>query len=207
MTKNVSKSTTSAINELKPDPNNANNGTERGAALLETSLREYGAGRSLLCDKNGVMIAGNKTLEAAASIGLERIRIVETDGTELVVVKRTDLDLADDPRAKALAIADNRVSQVGLSWNADVLQEMVTNNVDLSSLWHENELASLLGIKSLNQVSDHWVDMPEFTEQEIKPFEKIVVSFANKEDYDDFFVRLGMKPRKEKMWFPSNPTE
>jgi len=22
-----------------------------------------------------------------------------------------------------------------------------------------------------------------------------------------FFVRLGMKPRKEKMWFPSNPTE
>ena len=62
----------STIKDLTPDPQNANKGTERGVEMLEQSLRSYGAGRSLLIDKNGVVIAGNKTLEAAASIGLPR---------------------------------------------------------------------------------------------------------------------------------------
>ncbi len=58
------------LSDLVPDPDNANRGTERGAALLEHSLRQYGAGRSILADKNGVVIAGNKTLEQAAALGL-----------------------------------------------------------------------------------------------------------------------------------------
>ena len=44
------------------DSRNANKGTERGLALLDKSLRQYGAGRSILVDKNGRVIAGNKTL-------------------------------------------------------------------------------------------------------------------------------------------------
>jgi len=39
---------------------NANRGTERGTSALESSLELYGAGRSILLDKNGIIIAGNK---------------------------------------------------------------------------------------------------------------------------------------------------
>lgn len=77
---------------LTPDPHNANRGTARGRAMLEQSLRSYGAGRSVLTDKHGVLIAGNKTAEAAQKLGLS-IREVETDGTELVVVRRTKRSL------------------------------------------------------------------------------------------------------------------
>src|SRR5438876_6969976 len=83
------------LTDLRPDPQNANRGSARGRALLGQSLRECGAGRSILADREGRVIAGNKTLEQAAALRMP-IRVVETDGGELVVVHRTDLDLARD---------------------------------------------------------------------------------------------------------------
>jgi len=105
---------------IQPDRENANEGTQRGRGLLEKSLRQLGAGRSILTDKDGNVIAGNKTLETAADIDLP-VRIIETDGNELVVVKRTDLDLYSetDKRARQLAYADNKVSEVDLAWKPE----------------------------------------------------------------------------------------
>ena len=57
------KSLTS-LADLTPDPRNANLGTERGLAMLERSLRETGAGRSILVDRAGRVIAGNKGVGA-----------------------------------------------------------------------------------------------------------------------------------------------
>lgn len=130
------------IADLTPDPRNANKGTERGAVQLENSLRKYGAGRSILVDQNGVVLAGNKTLEQAAAMGLE-IVTVKTDGNKLVVVQRDDLDVDGDPKARELAIADNRVGQVGLDWDVDVLQEMQGLGVDLCEWWREDELEAM----------------------------------------------------------------
>lgn len=122
---------TTTIRALRPDPRNANKGTQQGGGMVEKSLRACGAGRSILIDKHGVVIAGNKTLESAASIGIEDTIVVQSDGTKLVVVQRTDLDLATDPRARELAIFDNRAGEVGLDWNVDVLREFVAEGLDL----------------------------------------------------------------------------
>ena len=138
------KSTIEHMRDLTPDPQNANKGTERGSEMLKASLQAYGAGRSLLVDKHGVVIAGNKTLEAAASIGLEDMVVVQSDGTKLVVVQRTDLDLASDPRAKALGVADNRVAQIGLEWEASVLQELIADGADLGAMFTDKELAEMV---------------------------------------------------------------
>ena len=132
-----------AIDTLRQDPNNANKGTKRGRALLEESLRQHGAGRSILADKHGVIIAGNKTLETATELGLP-VRIVESDGTELVVVKRTDLDLEHDPAARALAYADNRVGQVDLQWDAEQMRKDLAAGIDLQAFWQTSELDILL---------------------------------------------------------------
>jgi hypothetical protein len=128
---------------LTLDPNNANRGTERGRQLLRHSLQEFGAGRSILADKNDVIIAGNKTWERAEEIGLP-VRIVETDGTELVVVKRVDLDLNSDPAARALAIADNRTAQLDLEWDAEVLQSHRMEGMNLQPFFSDDELSALL---------------------------------------------------------------
>lgn len=55
------------ISDLHFDNKNINKGSEFGTALLEKSIRETGLGRSVLVDKNNVLIAGNKTVEAEIS--------------------------------------------------------------------------------------------------------------------------------------------
>jgi len=142
------------LNDLTPDPRNANRGTQRGASLLETSLRKYGAGRSILADRDGVVIAGNKTLEQAAALGLD-IQTVHSDGTKLVVVVRDDLTM-DDAAAKELGIADNRVSEVSLEWEPAVLEEL-SGEIDLSAFFFDEELANVL-----QQAPD--VSFPEYDE-------------------------------------------
>ncbi len=132
------------LTELLPDACNANAGTERGRAMVEESLRRYGAGRSILVDRHGRIIAGNTTHEAAIDIGLTDAVIVKADGTKLVVVQRTDVEI-DSPAGRALAIADNRTSEVGLSWDPAVLAELAADEaIDLSALFAPAELADLL---------------------------------------------------------------
>ena len=134
----------SAYNGITPDLKNANKGTERGRYMVEASLRETGAGRSILLDRDGRIIAGNKTFEAASDIGLP-VRVVETDGRELVAVKRTDLDLSDDTgTARKLAYYDNRASEIGLEWSPEQLLADIGAGLDLSAMFRQDELDELL---------------------------------------------------------------
>ena len=132
------------LSDLTPDNANANRGTERGRYMVEASLTETGAGRSIVADKDGRIIAGNKTLEAWAGMG-GAVKVVETDGHELVVVQRTDLDLSDPKgRARKLAYYDNRAGQVGLEWDAAQLLADVNAGVDLAAMFKPDEIAELL---------------------------------------------------------------
>jgi hypothetical protein len=58
------------ISDLIPDDKNFNKGSEFGNLLIEKSFRKYGAGRSILLDKNNRIIAGNKSVKNAAAIGI-----------------------------------------------------------------------------------------------------------------------------------------
>lgn len=137
------------IQDLKPDATNANKGTHRGRAMLETSVRRYGAGRSGLADKNLKMIAGNKTLEAAEQAGIEEVIVVPSTGKQLVVVQRTDLDLDTDIEAKELGVVDNQANAVGLSWDATNLQELERQGVDMRQFFREPEWAKITNVTQL----------------------------------------------------------
>lgn len=129
------------IEDLIPDNLNANKGTEFGGHLMEKSFRELGAGRSILLDKNNRIIAGNKSTETAASIGLNDVIIVETDGTKLVAVKRMDIDI-DTQKGRELALADNATSKVNLQWDEEVIAQIAEQwDVDPSD-WGITDLAA-----------------------------------------------------------------
>lgn len=120
------------IDDLTPDADNFNRHTEFGQKILEDSLRKFGAGRSVLVDKDGNIIAGNGVVETAASIGLDKIKVVETDGTELVVVRRKDLEL-DSPEGRELALADNMTALKGIDLDLAKVQETLGD--DLAKAW------------------------------------------------------------------------
>ena len=95
------------INDLIPDDKNFNKGNEQGQELMERSFKELGAGRSILLDRNGNIIAGNKSQQAAIAAGIKRVRVIETTGDELVAVKRTDVDI-DSAEGRKMAVLDIR---------------------------------------------------------------------------------------------------
>ena len=138
---------TKKLVDLTPDSRNANKGSPRGNQMIEDSLRQYGAGRSILLDKHGRIIAGNKTAENAGAIGMDDVIVVQSDGTRLVAVQRTDLDL-DDPHTRQFAIADNRAGQVSLDWDVDALKGLVDDGVDLAPFWTADELEEMWPVET-----------------------------------------------------------
>lgn len=110
------------INELKFDDKNFNKHTEFGMSLLEKSLRELGAGRSIVVDKDNNIIAGNGIVEAAQNAGITKTRVIETQGNEIVVVKRTDMELESE-KGRKMAFADNATANADLSWDEDNIKE------------------------------------------------------------------------------------
>jgi hypothetical protein len=109
------------------------------------SLARFGAGRSILLDKNGVVIAGNKTVEQARAAGMTKLHVVQSDGTGLVAVQRTDLDLSVDGTARALGIADNRTAEVDLTWDPTILDQLRKDDPSaLVDLFTDAEVAELV---------------------------------------------------------------
>lgn len=106
------------VKDLIQDDHNFNRGTERGQELIVKSFKEFGAGRSVLVDKNNRLIGGNKAQLGAIDAGIEDAIIVDTTGDKLVVVRRNDIDL-DSEKGRQMAMADNATQQANLEWNED----------------------------------------------------------------------------------------
>lgn len=94
--------------EIKYDKRNYRKHSDKNKQLINKSLKECGAGRSIVIDNEDNIIAGNGIYEQAQKLGI-KTKVIETDGSELVVVKRTDLATDDDKR-KQLAVMDNSSS-------------------------------------------------------------------------------------------------
>lgn len=104
--------------ELISDDKNFNKGSDIGAEMIRKSFEKFGAGRSILLDKNNRIIAGNKSVEFS---GLEDVVIVESDGTQLIAVKRTDIDL-DSPQGREMALADNASAKANIVFDAELIE-------------------------------------------------------------------------------------
>ena len=95
------------LKDIKQDKHNYRVHNERNLSLIKKSIDEVGFGRSIVVDSQNEIIAGNGLVSQIDKDA--KIKVVETDGSELVVVKRTDLKTEDDKR-KQLAIMDNSTS-------------------------------------------------------------------------------------------------
>lgn len=196
--------------ELKQDPANANKGTPRGAAMLDYSLREFGAARSVVADKNLVVIGGNKTQGAAEKVGIGDAVFVHTTGDRLVVVVRDDLDLATDVRAKELAVADNRISEANLVWDIEQLRAYETEGVPLTNaLWADDEFRALVGARDPEDGGSVTVPGPKLNDLfGVPPFSVLDARQGYWQDRKRAWIGLGIKSetgRGEGLAFHTEP--
>jgi hypothetical protein len=124
--------------------------------MIARSIEENGFGRSVLLAADGSLIAGSGTIDGCADVGLEDVQIVDSDGTKIIAVRRTDVQPGSE-RAHRLAIADNRTTD--LSDFDPAVVAALAEEVDLTDFWRDDELQALI-----EQVDVSGVEFKEYDE-------------------------------------------
>lgn len=136
------------IKDLKQDKRNYRKHNDKNLKLIKKSVEEVGLGRSIVIDAENEIVCGNGLVSQ-----LDKdtpVKVIETDGSELVVVKRTDLRTSDEKR-KRLAVMDNSSSD--------------TSEFDLNLLQDDFEIPEL---------QDMGIDIPDIEVDYGEPEEKQV---------------------------------
>jgi ParB-like chromosome segregation protein Spo0J len=102
------KTETVSIDSISLDPANVRRHPDRNIQTIVASLKRFGQQKPIVVTKEGIVIAGNGTLQAARHLGWKQIEIV-----------RTGLTGSD---ATAYAIADNRTAELA-EWDDDALAQ------------------------------------------------------------------------------------
>ena len=153
-----------SINSLLSDHKNARRRTDRSAELIKESLQRYGAARSIVIDEDNRILAGNGTIEGAKAAGIKNVRIIETDGTEVIAIKRSGL--SEDEKV-GLALADNRTADLS-EWDQAMLHSLSQEH-DLSPWFNQEDLNELLAVTELppEEGKTDPDDVPEAPEEPI----------------------------------------
>jgi len=188
---------TKQLSDYSPQAMNANEHTERGFGLLEKSIQEEGWIGAITVANDNQTFDGSARLEKAQQIygdDAEPI-VIESDGTRPIIVKRTDIDTADSEKAKRLAVLANRIQEVDLKWNADVLASIADDGIELSDIgFSEKELEKLF--KETFEVDvDMEIPAEEFATEkdpsQITPSKEFVIILANDDaEYSQLSVLL-----------------
>lgn len=162
--------------EIKFDKRNYRKHSDKNKKVIRKSLEELGAGRSVLIDADGSLIAGNGVYEQAQRLGIP-VEVVKTDGKKLVVVQRTDLHEDDDKR-KRLALADNSASDTS-EFDVELLKE----DFDLGELdeW---------GVKIKDEPETAKISELDFTSVYYEPKQKPNLKLADCVNLDKFNAKI-----------------
>lgn len=173
--------------------------------MIADAMQRVGAARSIVIDEDGVVLAGNATVEAAAQAGIEKLRVVDATGDELIAVRRTGLT----PEQKAdLKVSDNRTAELA-TWDPPNLSAYIDDGlIDPSLYFYEPELDKVLADLAADvppfDPAAEWQGMPEFHQDDQTAEFKCIVNFATVEDMERFEELVGQRiPRNTKsIWYP-----
>lgn len=158
------------IQDIIFDIDNPRKHPDENLALIESSMRDLGAARSIVIDEHNVLIAGEGATRGAIMAGKQKVLIVDADGDQLVAVRRSNLTQDQKDRLK---IIDNRTTEL--------------------SIWNDENLAKLLENKSEDQIHDVGFTMNDLTHL-------LTTAELKKINVDDFFQNESDRESKPPMF-------
>lgn len=163
------------ISDFRPQRKNANRHTQRGIGMLNKSMADHGFIGAMTSAADGEIFDGSARLETAYERFGEEVEpiVIDADGTRPIIVRRTDIPSANDPRAKKLAIAANRIAQVDLDWDPELLKT-IGEDIDISDLFFDNELGNLF--KQLEEESNN---SPSWGDTELNILDRMIGDRTN----------------------------
>jgi len=151
-------SDTIPLSKLNSDHKNARKRTSQSAHLIKESLQRYGAARSIVIDETDRVLAGNGTIEGAKAAGISKVRVIETDGNEIIAVRR--VGLSEDDKV-GLALADNRTSDLS-EWDAEMLHTLSQEH-DIAPWFSADDVNELLGKADEEDLAEDQLDKIDAT--------------------------------------------
>ncbi len=140
------------LGKYRPSTHNANRHTKRGLGALEQSIREDGYVAPITVAADGESLDGSARLEVVAELmGDAEPLVVHHDGKRPVVMVRDDVPNASTDMAKRIAIRANRIAQIDLEWDPDVLLTMPDELIE--SLFDASELEGMLEAELVDATS------------------------------------------------------
>ncbi len=154
-----------AIESISPDPANVRKHGKRNLDAIKASLRRFGQQKPIVVDGQGVVRAGNGTLDAAKSLGWKEIQIV-----------RSTLSPSE---LTAFAVADNRTAELA-EWDVEFLSQLLAQG-DLGDVgFDDSEIRKLL-------------EKPAKGEDEVSKLEakfEVVVECRDEDQQKELFERF-----------------
>jgi DNA modification methylase len=116
------------ISDLTLDPQNARTHSQKNLDAIKASLTKFGQRKPIVVTNDGVVLAGNGTLEAAKALGWDQIDVATAPADW------------DEATARAYALADNRTAELA-EWDENVLAkqllELLDEEFDIEALGFE----------------------------------------------------------------------
>jgi hypothetical protein len=199
------------IGSLRPHPRNYRRHPKEQLEHIAESLRRHGFYRNVVIAEDGTILAGHGVVEAAKSIGLERVPVI-----------RMPLKF-DDPSALKVLAGDNELTR--FADNDDralsmLLADILKNDVGglLGTGYDEQALSALLMVtRPASEIQDfdaanEWIGMPEFDPVGLQCI--LTLQFKDDAAREEVVAKLGIgvmqKMKQGKVWsgwYPPRPEE
>ncbi|MGN0917051.1 MAG: site-specific DNA-methyltransferase [Candidatus Enterousia sp.] len=141
------------VGQLKPYKNNAKIHTPDQISQIADSIHQFGFVNPILIDENDEIIAGHGRFEAAKVLNLPQVPVIRI-GHLTNVQKRK------------LRIADNRISENGGGWDADLL------NIEIGELCELEDIADIT-ITGFNDIEIDQILTEPRTKSELKKLDTV----------------------------------
>ena len=184
--------------EIKPYKKNSKIHTQDQLKDLAMIVAEIGWRQPVEVNQKGVIVVGHARytawLEFKDTFNLPEVWIIDDKG-KTIKGKHSEKKLTS-AQEKMWRIADNRLSELGSSWDYGILkeefEELNEQFRELSGFDEDDLSLSIDGNNNFNS-EDEWEDMPEYNNSDIKNYKSVVIHFKTEQDLKDFCSLINQK--------------
>ena len=151
------------ISLFRPQSVNANKHSQRGVGMLDASIQGVGWLGAVTTSRDNEVFDGSLRLERIAELfpNVNPI-VIDSDGTRPIIVRRTDIESADSDIARKASVLANRVAEVSLTWDTEVLEQWdAEGSIEVDAMWFPEE------VQGWDTGPESFDDNPESSAQEI----------------------------------------
>jgi len=111
------------LSSITPDDKNNNKHTVYGMDLLEKSVNKVGIIESITVSNDDKIISGNARHEVIGKNFTKEALVIETDGTQPIIIKRTDIE-SDTKEFYEASILANTTSKKNIDFDMEVIDSL-----------------------------------------------------------------------------------